>query len=223
MHEGDDALDRLSQLGLKLEYLEYAFRKADAEARTYTEHDPPSASGIARWSRTNRFLRDRLVPEEEWTSSNPHNVPITTSPDKMTTIIATTGDDDTGIASGSPTTKYAKGQASIRAIRRNRHVQDVLPFFDTPPSTKDGKALAEAVHDRAGTTRIWLLLYTVTLDGIRAEISSPADITNKGIVNTWDERIILPFLPFEEAPAETGGEGSGSDNDQGIDVPVDRR
>jgi Zn-dependent peptidase ImmA (M78 family) len=135
VHEGDDALDRLSQLGLKLEYLEYAFRKADAEARTYTEHDPPSASGIARWSRTNRFLRDRLVPEEEWTSSNPHNVPITTSPDKMTTIIATTGDDDTGIASGSPTTKYAKGQASIRAIRRNRHVQDVLPFFDTQQPT----------------------------------------------------------------------------------------
>lgn len=220
VYENGDALDRLDQLGMEMDDLEFAFLKADAEARTYTEHDPPAASGIARWSRTNRYLRDRLVPQKKWTPSNPRHLPLTTSPDGTTTIIATTGDNSTGIASASPTTKYAKGPASVQAIRGNGYVQDSL--FDEP-STEDGEALAEAVHESEGAKRIWLLLYAVTPDGIRAELSCPASITDKGYVDSWEERIILPFVPFEEAPAETGEGGSDGDNDQGIDVPVERR
>jgi hypothetical protein len=200
--------------------LEFAFRKADAEARTYTEHDPPATPGIARWGRTNRFLRDCLVPRD-WTYSHPQGLPMTTSPDRAIAIVATTGDERTGVADASPTTKYAKGPVTVNAVRRNeQHIQDAL--FDLP-SLEDGKALAEAVYFSADETRVWLLLYTVTGDGIRAELSCPASITDQGFVDEWDERIILPFLPFEEAVAETGEDGSDGGNDQGIDVPVERR
>src|SRR5579859_1574169 len=52
--DGEWGADRLGELGLKAEILEFALRGADAEARTYTQLDPPNMQGMARYSRTVR-------------------------------------------------------------------------------------------------------------------------------------------------------------------------
>jgi hypothetical protein len=74
IYEGQEAIDRLEQLGLTVEGIEEPLRKADAEARTHTKLDPPHTPGIGRWGRTNRYLREQLVPNG-WTYGNPCNLP----------------------------------------------------------------------------------------------------------------------------------------------------
>ena len=87
VYDGDPVADRLAELGLKAEFLEFALRGADAEARTYTELDPPNMQGMARYSRTVRLLREQLVPLG-WSFDNPRNLARTVSPDRRVAIIA---------------------------------------------------------------------------------------------------------------------------------------
>src|SRR5687767_9601641 len=95
--DGDQATDRLADLGLKAEMVEFALRGADAEARLYTPLDPPNMAGMARYARTVRLLREQLLPLG-WTYDNPRNLARTVSPDRRVAIIATLGDAATGVA-----------------------------------------------------------------------------------------------------------------------------
>ncbi len=58
----DAAADRLAELGLSIDLVERVVRRADAEAAFCTLFDPPIMEGLTRWARTNRFLREALVP-----------------------------------------------------------------------------------------------------------------------------------------------------------------
>src|SRR2546430_13295716 len=114
----EQAGDRLAELGLKAEMLEFAMRGADAEARTYTELDPPNMQGMARYSRTVRLLREQLVPLG-WSYDNPRNLARTVSPDRRVAIIATLGDAATGVPHVPPSTRYEKGVATVEAVTPN--------------------------------------------------------------------------------------------------------
>jgi hypothetical protein len=186
--EGDPASDRLTDLGLKPEILEFALRGADAEARAYTQLDPPNMQGMARYSRTIRLLREQLLPLG-WTYDNPRNLARTVSPDRRVAIIATLGDAATGLSHVPPSTRYEKGLATIEAVSRN-FLQLTLPIDlgdDEPVDT-----------DAEGTTT-WILLYNVTEPEIRAELSLPDSMVD-GYIDTWIERIVLPPIPLESAP-----------------------
>jgi hypothetical protein len=187
----DGAADRLAELGLKPEMLELALLGADAEARTYTELDPPNMQGMARFSRTVRLLREQLVPLG-WTYDNPRNLARTVSPDRRIAIIATLGDAATGYPELVPSTRYEKGVATAEAVNRN-FLQLTLPFDlgDEEPTEDDG-----------GTTT-WVLLYHVTDTEIRAELSLPDSMVD-GYIDTWLERIVLAPIPLAAAPQVTG-------------------
>lgn len=185
---GDDsAADRLAELGLDPDIFEVALRGADAEARTHTELDPPNMPGMARYARTVRLLREQLVPQG-WTYDNPRNLARTVSPDRRLAIIATLGDAATGIAHVTPSTRYEKGLATVEAVSRN-FVQLALPFDlgDEDP-----------VDVSADGITTWVLLYNVTDDEIRCELSLPDSMID-GYIDTWIERIILPAVPLEPA------------------------
>jgi hypothetical protein len=192
-HEFGDAADRLSELGLTPDLFEHVLRGADAEARTYTLLDPPNMPGMARYSRTVRLLRERLLPLG-WSYDNPRNLARTVSPDRQVAIIATLGDAATGLPDLVPSTRYEKGIATIEAVARN-FVQLALPFDldEVDPGGGDPDDL-----DGAGTAT-WILLYTVTDTEIRAELSLP-DSMVEGYVDTWIERIILPRVPLPAGP-----------------------
>jgi hypothetical protein len=186
--DGDQATDRLADLGLKAEILEFALRGAEAEARLYTPLDPPNMAGMARYARTVRLLREQLLPLG-WSYDNPRNLARTVSPDRRVAIIATLGDAATGVPHVQPSTRYEKGIAVVEAVSRN-FVQLMLPI----DLGDDGP-----VEDDGGTTT-WILLYTVTETEIRAELSLP-DSTVDGYIDTWVERVILPPVPLEPAAA----------------------
>src|SRR5436190_9016737 len=89
-----------------------ALRGADAEARTYTQLDPPNMQGMARYSRTVRLLREQLLPLGWW-YDNPRNLARTVSPDRQVAVIATLGDAATGVPHVRPSTRYEKGIATV--------------------------------------------------------------------------------------------------------------
>jgi hypothetical protein len=188
----DQVGDRLAALGLKAEILEFALRGAEAEARTYTALDPPNMAGMARYSRTVRLLREQLVPLG-WTYDNPRNLARTVSPDGRTAIIATLGDAATGRPDATPSTKYEKGVATIEAVGRN-FLQLTLPIDLGDEGPVD--------FDDEGTTT-WVLLYHVTDDEIRAELSLPDSVVD-GYLDTWVERLLLASIPLEPASAPVG-------------------
>jgi hypothetical protein len=185
--EGDHVADRLAELGLKVEILDFALRGADAEARTYTALDPPNMAGMARYARTVRLLREHLIPLG-WAYDNPRNLARTVSPDRRVAIIATLGDAATGVAHVPPSTRYEKGIATVEAVSRN-FLQLTLPI--------DLGATGFVDTDDAETTT-WVLLYNVTEAEIRAELSLPDSMVD-GYIDTWLERIILPPVPLQPA------------------------
>jgi len=189
--DGDEVTDRLAELGLKAEILEFALRGADAEARTYTQLDPPNMQGMARYSRTVRLLRELLLPLG-WSYDNPRNLARTVSPDRQVAVIATLGDAATGVPHVRPSTRYEKGIATVEAVSRN-FVQLSLPMDvgDDPPVDPDMDGIAT-----------WILLYNVTESEIRAELSLPASMVD-GYIDTWLERIILPPIPLHATPSVT--------------------
>jgi hypothetical protein len=189
--DGDQAADRLTDLGLKAEILEFALKGADAEARTYTELDPPNMQGMARYSRTVRLLREQLVPLG-WSYDNPRNLARTVSPDHRVAIIATLGDAATGVPHVPPSTRYEKGLATVEAVTRN-FLQLTLPIELGDEEPFDGDADA---------TTTWVLLYHVADNEIRAELSLPDSMVD-GYIDTWIERLILPSIPLEAGPAVT--------------------
>jgi hypothetical protein len=187
VHQGAAAANRLAELALTAADLIGALIGADQEARTWTPLAPQMMAGLARWGKTNELLRARLV-ERGWWHDNPKGLPRTISPARDFAIVATTGDAVTGYPAGSPSTKYAKGIQTVRAIGRN--IQLTFDF----PDLLAGDARWDDEDDLA----TWLLLYHVTPDRIRAELSLANGIDRRGHVSQWIERIMLPALRTDE-------------------------
>jgi hypothetical protein len=176
------AVDRLAEFGLTVEMVERVVRRADADASMCTYLDPPIMEGLTRWARTNRYLREELIPAG-WQFDNPRNLPRTIHPGGEFAIVATTGDDLTGLAELLPATKYAKGGATAAAVEQNGQL--TLDFGDF-----------DFGRDRS-SVQTWLLLFRVNDEGFRVELSLSNAITD-GRITGWAERIILPSFPRDD-------------------------
>jgi hypothetical protein len=206
------AVDRLAELGLSTELVERVVRRADAEASICTALDPPIMEGLTRWGRTNRFLREELIPAG-WSFDNPRNLPRTIHPSGDFAIVATTGDELTGLAELLPATKYAKGYATIQAVEVNEQLTLDFGDFDLSPN---GRAADPDV------LLTWLMLFHVDEDGFRVELSLPNAIDD-GRITGWAERIILPVFPRDDDRLAAAARPDGADQDERIVVEVNRR
>lgn len=203
-----EALERLGELGLTVEIIERAIRRAEAEAATCTALDPPIMAGLIRYGRTVRFLREDLVPMG-WDFDDPRNFSRTIHPSRQFALVASSGDDATGNATLTPTTKYAKGYATACAVDTNGQLAFDFGDLGNETELSDNEQLAT-----------WFLLYHVTGDEIRAEVSLPSAMAG-GKISDWLERIILPSFPRHEEPlADTAGRDDGPDE---YVVEVNRR
>jgi hypothetical protein len=209
----DEAVDRLTELGLTVEIVERVVRRADAEASMCTALDPPIMEGLTRWGRTNRFLREELIPAG-WRYDNPSNLALTIHPSGEFAIVATTGDELTGLVDLRPTTKYPKGYATVQAVETNVQLTLDLGGFDLGPD--DGLA------GDASDLRTWFMLFHVDEDGFRVELSLPDAIVD-GRITSWAERIILPVFPRDDDRLAALMAPGGGDQYEGIEVEVNRR
>lgn len=202
------ALDRLAALGLTYQQIERALLRADAEARLTTDLEPPTAEGITRYNKTNRFLREELVTQG-WDYDNSQNFCRTIHPSRGFAIVASSGDGGAGvwIPGESPSTKYPKGETTVRAVETNAH-----PALDLG----DDFALEESTTP----TNIWYLLYQVTAEQVLVELSFPSAIEGGRIVH-WSERIILE--PIDRTPTSTTEQQPDDQDDDGYTVDVAMR
>jgi len=213
VHVEGKAVDRLAELGLSAEIVERVVRRADAEASMCTALDPPIMEGLTRWGRTNRFLREELIPTG-WRFDNPRLLPRTIHPSGDFAIVATTGDELTGLVDLQPTTKYPKGFATIQAVETNEQL--ALDFGDLDLEPDDGQAVG------VGDLRTWFLLFHIDDDGFRTELSLPDAIVD-GRITSWAERIILPAFPRDDGRLAALRTPGGGDQDEEIVVEVSRR
>lgn len=208
-----EAIDRLAELGLSVEIIERVIRRADAESSMCTPLDPPIMEGLTRWGRTNRFLREELLPAG-WDFDNPRNLPRTIHPSGEFAIVATTGDELTGLANLLPATKYAKGDATIQAVEINEQL--MLDFGDFDAGPRDGRAEGSA------DLLTWFMLFHVDEDGFRVELSLPDAIVD-GRITSWAERIVLPVFPRDDNRLTAAVTPAGDDLGEGVVVEVTRR
>ena len=183
-----EASGRLAELGLTIELIERVVRRADAEASMCTALDPPMMEGLTRWGRMNRFLREELIPAG-WRFDNPRNLPRTIHPSGEFAIVATTGDELTGLAGLLPATKYLKGDATVQAIVINEQL--TLDFGDFAPGPDDIPV------GGSGEMLTWFMMFHTEEEAFRVELSLPNAITD-GRITSWAERIILPVFPRDD-------------------------
>lgn len=203
-HEANAAA-RLVELGLEYEQLERALLRADAEAKLTSDLEPPTAEGITRYNKTNRFLREELVPAG-WRFDNSQNFCRTIDPSGTFAIVASSGDEGAGtwVPGHKPSTKYSKGETAVRAVAANTQ-----PALDLGEEFADEPVVLPAA--------VWYLLYRVTSDHIFVELSLPSAIEGGRIVD-WSERIILD--PIERAAASLDQQllAEGGDEEYPVNV-----
>lgn len=195
LHVDTDAVvSALTRLNLTEETLLTAVRAGYLAKANSTANHPPMHAPFVAWSDAVRALRDGLVTQG-WRNSNRNNWPRSIHPDGKVALTVATGNEATGRANGSPSTKAAKGSATVSALLVNRELQFTLPGIDHP---SDDETDSEA-HGQAVT---WLLLIHHGAKELRAELSLPLDVDRDGRVSIWRERILLKSIPLDGEPIE---------------------
>lgn len=209
LEDGFAVDERLTQLGLSVEGLHVAFRRADADRRECTDFDPVSLPGMIFWGRVVRYLREEYVSRHGWHSADPGQVPLLVSPDRAFAIAASSGSGETGVAALNPSTRYGKGSAVVQRVQCNEQL--MIDGFET-----------SAEVARSGMMPTWFLLYRHARqgDGVRlyCELSLPTGASDGQRIDTWHERIILPHLDFDALAAVP----EDLDALDEIDIPITR-
>lgn len=207
--DGAGATRRLHDLGINVDRLAAALDAGDIAARQADMFSPVTAAGMLRWLATVQVLR-RGLADDGWTLNDDRNSPRVVDPFGKLAVVPVSGTADTGLAEGMPRTANPRGAASSRAVAINGQ----LEFSMTVAFRADMAA------EKAGGIKTWFLLYyRGDDDELRAELSLPVDITDKGFIDSWLERIILPTRTFGAdlaLPNDAGG-------DDGVDFTIAAR
>lgn len=205
--EAWDVRQRLRQFDLTVELLHSALKAGFLARASCTAYDPVTTPGTDAWSRTNRRLRELLIPSG-WRQDDPSNIPLTINDARAVNLTATTGDDRTGLVGSNPHTRSRKkGNAMGAALERNRRLTPDL----FPETLSEARRLAVLTFQYP----TWMLLFRMTDDEISCELSLPIILEDGEIVD-WAERILLPRPGIEAA------DYSRTD-DRGPDYEVDVR
>jgi hypothetical protein len=202
--------DALAVLELDVEIIRTALLVGEAERDGRTALDPPIIAPIISWGGIVRSLRERLIPRG-WRLDD-RGLSLIINPSGTIAIAVKTGDEFTGIASGTPRTKRPIGPAAVAVVERNRRQ---LELFKS--------RIARAVENECAT---WFLLRRRYSNQVFAELALPAAISFDGNIDDWAERIIFDPIPLDpgSTPLLPRG-GGGDDGDGGVefDVSVNRR
>ena len=178
---------RLAELRLEEEWLMDAIQMGQLQRKNCTPHHPIPYAGHSAWAETIKTLRDNMIPRD-WKKDDPRGLPLVISPDGKLAIAVATGDEATGIEEFDPCTKSPKGPQTKSAVSNNQ-----LSLFPE-------EEFAREIKNRTRRGQVtWLLLIHSDEQKreLRAELSLPIGMNEKGIVDGWEERIILGSMPFD--------------------------
>jgi hypothetical protein len=195
---------RLALLGLKESMLRAAIMQGYLARARLTANHPRIFQGTSTWAETVASLREILRPAG-WHKSDFGNYELTLNAAQDIAIQVVTGDEGTGLAQAVPSNKCPKGRNTIEAINNNHQ----LDMFEAliPPSCRGSTYLST-----------WILLYCITPEEVRCELSLPSFISDEGKIRAWKERILLQPLYRHEKPFQIRPIPQPD-----IDIPINRK
>lgn len=181
IHEGEAAVRRLLDLGLRMEGVARALELALGDRLACTEFDPPSFHGQTRSARLVRYLREEYVTNHGWAADDTQNYSLLVSPDRSLAVQVATGNDATGDSKNSYVRlAHPKGEMTEKAVQRN--AQQLSLFTGEADGT-------------AGGPTTWILLVNERQGELFSELSWP-EVFSHGQIEGWRERIILPSISY---------------------------
>lgn len=205
--DGDAALRRLDELEVPLTVLNRALDAGDVAAGSADEYSPVMAAGSLRWLATATELRRGLAPLG-WVPIDDRNQPRAVLQRRRIAVTVIGGDRRTGLVGyGEPRSARSHGSATSRHIDANeQNMLDIAPV-----------ELADMSAERSADLSTWVLLYFRAAERLRAELSLPAKMDERGFVVGWWERIVLPVIDFD--PVESKRPRDASPDDE-VPFPV---
>lgn len=185
----EESLDRLTSLGLNVEWLINALNLGYLGWASCTANDPLSYPGTTQVSLTIRGLRENLIPQG-WLKCDRGNYPRIISPNQKMAIAVTSGCSNTGKPNALPSNRNPKGSCTIGVVETNsRQLNLAFPGQDLSPQ-----------EEEMNPKLTWILLFYRDKEELRAELSLPAEMDKTGYIRSWVERIILPTQPLNNTP-----------------------
>src|SRR5258706_11501152 len=106
--EQNDINTRLTSLGLDRDLLVMAILRGALARSNVTTNHPPLYGPLVSWAETVNALRELLTPKR-WTRLDENNYSRVVNPTGTIAIAVATGDEGTGRATATPSTKAPKG------------------------------------------------------------------------------------------------------------------
>jgi hypothetical protein len=206
VREGPAARHRLRALGLDEELLVEVVEQGERARAEATDHDPVNAGALDAYRYRVRGLRDSFVPHE-WTVARVGGLELLRSACGRRAIATRAGDGGVGIRRSHPQPLRNFGETTANAVSTNESLALDPDWFNV--ASMVGKPDFE----------IWMLLVHRDGDRVRAELSHPSGVDDRGRVLRWLERIILPELDF----SNSGQRDDVPNEPVEIDVPVTRK
>ncbi|MDD5579178.1 MAG: hypothetical protein PHY16_07870 [Methylobacter sp.] len=202
--ENLDIDQRLALLGLKESLLREAMTQGYLARARLTANHPRIFHGTSTWAETVASLRELLRPEG-WEKSDIGNYELTLNSTRDIAIQVVTGDEGTGLAQAMPSNKCPKGRNTIEAVINNRQLDMFEELIPQP-------------YRGINNLSTWILLYRITKEVVRCELSLPSTVSEEGRITGWKERILLRPLyreakPFDVRPSQHPE----------IDIPIKRK
>lgn len=190
IYEGEDAVRRLAQMGLRVAYLEAAVRRGhDVASRCLPVH-PKTYRGQVMWAETVGELRTQVFDlNDRWDQGQTDNYETAYHSERSIAIAVVGGDANTGVRAFNPP-RAARKRGPITAKRLVRNAMGQQPFdlpeFKVPPQ-----------DDELCVT--WFYLLRARKEEMYSELSLPLSLGEDGRIGLWAERIILPKVSFAGA------------------------
>lgn len=180
--EAPEVVSHLEGMGIPLTALTRAVATGAGGFNSTTRFHPRSGPGTYLYQEATAALRRVLESVGDWDFDEDDRQPRTYSAARRISIVVQTGDENTGVDTGTePKTRNPKGAATFKKISSNS--EQLSLFSPAPavlPSAEDGQMLT------------WILLVAIVDDTVRAELSLPSGWTPGGKPCGWHLRILLP-------------------------------
>ena len=197
IYEDQSTLDKLQSMGLTVDDFTFAISRAIHESRRSSPLHPRTSAMSRAWEEVVAAFRESVLSGlKGWNYTFDSGLEYTINSELGLSIIATSGNKDTGLVDGFPKTKNAKGAATEYVVSRN------LDLFNSDEIADDDvEELTDAIIDST-KTYVFLYYFDLSAQEVRCELSLPSGMSgynehNK--ISAWSERIILPAVPFSSA------------------------
>lgn len=198
IYQDQNSEEKLKSMGLLVEDFTFAISRAIYESRRSSPLHPRTSAMTRAWEEVVAAFRESVLSGlKGWNYTFDSGLEYTINSERGLSIIATSGNKDTGIIDGFPKTKNAKGSATENVICRNL---DLFGENEAPES----EVLDSSVSISIDSTQTFVFLYYFdqSAQEVRCELSKPSGMSgynghNK--ISSWSERIILPAVPFSAA------------------------